>query len=48
MYQMTLIQYDFEIVKLLEPKPADYLINELGMKDELRRPMMLLIAARKK
>ncbi|MBU5674851.1 class I SAM-dependent methyltransferase [Alkaliphilus sp. MSJ-5] len=47
-YINTLIQYDFEIVKLLEPKPADYLMNEPGMKDELRRPMMLLIAARKK
>ena len=47
-YINTLIQYDFEIVKLIEPKPVDYLMNEPGMKDELRRPMMLLIAARKK
>lgn len=34
--------------KTVEPKPADYLMNEPGMKDELRRPMMLLIAACKK
>ncbi len=47
-YVNTLIQCGFEIIKLVEPKPADYLMNEPGMKDELRRPMMLLIAARKK
>lgn len=32
---------------MVEPEPACYLMNEPGMKDELRRPMMLLIAARK-
>lgn len=47
-YINTLIQCDFEIIKLVEPQPADYLTNEPRMKDELRRPMMLLIAARKK
>lgn len=46
-YINTLLQYGFEVIKLVEPEPADYLMNEPGMKDELRRPMMLLIAARK-
>ncbi len=47
-YVNTLIQCGFEIIRLVEPKPADFLISEPGMKDELRRPMMLLVAARKK
>lgn len=47
-YINTLVQCDFEIIKLVEPKPADHLMDEPGMTDELRRPMMLLIAARKK
>lgn len=47
-YVNTLIQQGFEVTKLVEPKPAAHLIKEPGMKDELRRPMMLLIAARKK
>ncbi len=46
-YVNTLIQCGFEITRLVEPKPAFDLMNEPGMKDELRRPMMLLIAARK-
>ncbi len=47
-YVNTLLQCGFEIINLVEPKPADDLMNEPGMKDEMRRPMMLLIAARKK
>ena len=47
-YINTLVQCGFELLKLVEPQPADYLMNEPGMKEELRRPMMLLIAARKK
>ena len=47
-YVNTLIRCGFEIIKLVEPQPADYLLDEPGMKDELRRPMMLLISARKK
>lgn len=46
-YVNSLIQQGFEIVKLVEPQPADFLMDQPGMKDELRRPMMLLIAARK-
>ncbi len=47
-YVNTLIQHGFEITKLVEPKPAAHMMNQPGMQDELRRPMMLLIAARKK
>lgn len=47
-YVNTLIQCGFEIIKLVEPMPAEHLMNEPGMKGELRRPMMLLIAARKR
>lgn len=47
-YVNTLIRCGFEIIKLVEPQLADYLMDEPGMKDELRRPMMLLISARKK
>ncbi len=47
-YLNTLIQSGFEIVELVEPQPAEYLMDEPGMRDELRRPMMLLIAVRKR
>lgn len=47
-YVNTLLECGFEITKLVEPQPAPHLIDEPGMKNELRRPMMLLIAARKK
>ena len=46
-YINTLLVNGFEITQLVEPKPAEDLMNDPGMKDELRRPMMLLIAARK-
>ena len=47
-YINTLLTYGFAITKLVEPKPAAHLMNEPGMKDELRRPMMLLVAAEKR
>lgn len=47
-YVNALIQHDFEILRLVEPRPADQRMNQPGMNDELRRPMMLLIAARKR
>lgn len=47
-YINTLLEHEFEITKFVEPKPAAHLMNEPGMNDELRRPMMLLIAASKK
>lgn len=48
-YINGLIQNGFEICELIEPQPDPTMLESiLGMKDELRRPMMLLISARKK
>lgn len=48
-YINTLIQAGFEITGLIEPEPAVHLLDNVpGMRDELRRPMMLLVSARKK
>ena len=39
----------FEIIAVEEPQPSGELLNTVpGMQDELRRPMMLIISARKK
>lgn len=47
-YIGTLIKVGFEIIDVVEPMPPeDMLENVEGMKDELRRPMMLLISAKK-
>ena len=46
-YINTLIQTGFEITEVVEPMPDESMMNIPGMKDELRRPMMLLISARK-
>ena len=47
-YLNTLLDTGFSITKCIEPKPADHLLNEVPeMRDELRRPMMLLISAKK-
>lgn len=48
-YLNTLIQSEFAITAIVEPKPTEqHLKNVEGMKDELRRPMMLIISAKKK
>ena len=45
----SLLQAGFEIFELIEPQPNEVMLNTIPeMKDELRRPMMLLISARKK
>ena len=46
-YLMTLLQNGFILEKVIEPQPPEELLEVPGMKDEMRRPMMLLIAARK-
>lgn len=46
-YINTLIQIGFEITGVVEPMPDESMMDIPGMKDELRRPMMLLISARK-
>ena len=48
-YINGLLQTGFEICELIEPQPDERLLDTIpGMKDELRRPMMLLISAKKK
>lgn len=48
-YINGLLQTGFEILELIEPQPeASMLVDNQEMQDELRRPMMLLIKAKKK
>ncbi|NMS89352.1 class I SAM-dependent methyltransferase [Clostridioides difficile] len=48
-YLNTLNKTDFEILEIIEPQPEEKLLDTIPeMKDELRRPMMLLVAARKR
>lgn len=47
-YVNGLIRNGFEITGLVEPEPDETMLNIPGMKDELRRPMMLIISADKK
>lgn len=47
-YLNTLLQNNFEIQHVIEPQPPEEMMNIKGMKDEMRRPMMLLISVRKK
>lgn len=47
-YVNALILAGFEITGLKEPEPDKTMMDIPGMKDELRRPMMLLVSAVKK
>lgn len=47
-YLETLLQNSFSLNHLVEPTPPAELLSLPGMKDELRRPMMLIISAEKK
>ena len=48
-YVYKLIQAGFEITGLVEPQPAEHLLRSVpDMQEELRRPMMLIISARKR
>lgn len=44
---MGLINAGFILEHIEEAKPSEEMINLTGMKDEMRRPMMLLVRARK-
>ncbi|PKF74255.1 class I SAM-dependent methyltransferase [Chryseobacterium sp. PMSZPI] len=47
-YLNILLKYGFAIKEIMEPEPSPEMLKELPeMKDELRRPMMLLIAVEK-
>lgn len=48
-YVNGLIQAGFEITGVVEPEPDEALLDTItGMRDELRRPMMLIVSAIKK
>lgn len=47
-YVNTLLETGFGLTGLVEPEPDREMLGIPGMKDELRRPMMLLVSARKK
>ena len=46
-YLETLLQNGFTLRHVIEPQPPENMMNLEGMKDEMRRPMMLLVAAGK-
>ncbi|MDL2235309.1 methyltransferase domain-containing protein [Christensenellaceae bacterium OttesenSCG-928-L17] len=47
-YLNTLLKQGFVITGIVEPEPAEDLLDTVvGMQDELRRPMMLLVSAKK-
>lgn len=47
-YLNTLLKHGFKINEIIEPEPSQEMLKEIpGMKDELRRPMMLLISVEK-
>lgn len=47
-YLDTLLQNGFALRRVVEPMPPANMLDLPGMKDEMRRPMMLLVAAQKK
>lgn len=47
-YLNTLLNNNFIIQNIVEPKPPENMLNIPGMLDEMRRPMMLIIKAYKK
>lgn len=44
-YLNTLLINNFNINQIIEPQPSEEILDILGMKDEMRRPMMLIISA---
>ena len=48
-YLEGLCNHGFELIRVVEPKPPASMLDTVpGMKDEMRRPMMLIVSARKK
>ena len=46
-YLQTLLKLGFQLQQVIEPMPPASMLDLPGMKDEMRRPMMLLIRAQK-
>ncbi len=47
-YLNTLLANSFVLNQIVEPQPPESMMDIPGMKDEMRRPMMLIVSARKK
>ncbi len=47
-YLNTLLTHGFELSQVVEPQPPDSMLHIPGMLDEMRRPMMLIVSARKR
>lgn len=47
-YLHGLLSNGFQLVDIMEPQPPAHMMDIEGMKDEMRRPMMLIVSARKK
>lgn len=47
-YLNGLLANGFELLSVVEPQPPEKMLSLQGMKDEMRRPMMLIVSARRK
>lgn len=47
-YLNTLLSNGFIINQIVEPQPPKNMMNIPSMKDEMRRPMMLIVSAKKR
>ena len=47
-YHITLLSNGFVINHIIEPKPLEDTLDNPGMLDEMRRPMMLIMSASKR
>ena len=47
-YLNTLLSNSFIINQIVEPQPPENMMDIPGMADEMRRPMMLIVSAKKK
>ena len=46
-YLETLLNSGFLLQHVVEPQPPENMMDLPGMRDEMRRPMMLLVSAKK-
>ena len=46
-YLNTLLEHGFVLEHVVEPEPPKHLMYLEGMQDEMRRPMMLIVSAKK-
>ena len=44
-YLNTLLINGFELRNIIEPQPPEEMMGIPGMKDEMRRPMMVIVSA---